>query len=220
MCGGGRYVVGFDEAGRGSLVGEMVVAGYAIEGNRVSMLEDMGVRDSKELSPSRRRELYKRLTSIGVFQVYPVKPGAIDRRNLTTLTEEAIAEILSRLVRRGICIDRVTIDRYGAPRRLYSLLSRINYKGEVLIEEKADSKYLEVAAASIIAKHVRDERIRVLRELYGLEGSGYPSDPRTVKWVMDALSRGEKPPIVRYSWGTLEGTGFRVSKRRTLEDFM
>ncbi len=92
------------------------------------------------------------------------------------------------------------------------------------MEPYADSKYPVVSAASIIAKVVRDRRIDVLRSLYGVEGSGYPADESTVRWVMDVIRRGERPPIIRYSWGTLKGTGAYVEKakraRRTLKDFM
>ncbi len=226
MSSESEWLVGVDEAGRGSLVGEMIVAVVAVPRRALAVLEEAGVRDSKELSPGRRRELYRVIAGVAVFAVWPVPPAEIDRRSLTDLTEEAIAGAFGIVARRAGPIARVVIDRYGKPRRIRFLLARHGYRGPVLVEEKADSRYLEVAAASIVAKHVRDSRIRVLSSMYGVEGSGYPSDPRTVDWVLRTVAAGERPPIIRYSWGTLEGTGARVRKkapgkgRVTLEDFM
>ena len=221
-----RWLIGADEAGRGSLVGEMIVAVAAVPEDVVDALHDLGVRDSKELTPARRRELYGILSGTIVFAVYPVSPRDIDRRNLTLLTEEAIAQAAARVLPRVSGeIIRFTVDKYGRPRMLRYLLSRAGYRGPVIVEEKADARYPEVSVASIIAKHVRDARIRVLSHLYGVEGSGYPSDPRTVEWVLRTVESGLRPPIIRYSWGTLDKVGMRVRKgsgggRPTLEDFM
>ncbi|MCE4602229.1 MAG: ribonuclease HII [Desulfurococcales archaeon] len=223
-CQGPEYAVGVDEAGRGSLVGEMIVAGYAIPVNMLESLLDIGVRDSKDLTPASRRRLYRSLADIGVFSVYPVPPTRIDSRNLASLTEEAIYHVLHRITSRigPKCVSRLVIDRYGTPRRITGEVARLGLRVRPVIQEKADARYPEVGAASIIAKHVRDARIEVIRRIYGIEGSGYPSDPRTVESVMRILGSGKKLPVLRYSWGTLRGTKFYKPKRRpgSLEDFM
>lgn len=214
-----------DEAGRGSLVGEMIVAAVAVPLDEASLLYEEGVRDSKELTPQARARLYRMIASRYPFAVAHVTPREIDSEDLTRLTERAIERAVTRVLPRveGV-VERIVIDRYGKPRLLTYLLRRLGFHGRIVVEEKADARYPEVSAASVVAKHVRDARIRVLRSLYGVEGSGYPSDPRTVEWVLEIVSRGERPPIIRYSWGTLEGTGARVKKktraRTTLEDFL
>ena len=222
-----KWLVGVDEAGRGSLIGEMMVAGYAVRSDHVELLVDMGVRDSKEMSRDERREAYRALATLGVFTVYPVPPERIDSENLVSLTEEAIIAVIGYIdARIGLFnVDRITIDRYGRERGLRTAIREMGCDCKVVIEEKADKRYPEVSAASIIAKHVRDERIRVLRRIYGVRGSGYPGDRETVQWVMDVLSRGYRPPIIRYSWETLEGTGYRVRKYRgrrirSLDEFL
>ncbi len=219
-----RWVIGVDEAGRGSLVGEMIVAAVAVPLDEISYLVEEGVRDSKVLTPQARARLYHLIASRYPFAVAHVTPSEIDSTNLTRLTESAIEKAVSLVLPRveGV-VERIVVDRYGRPRLLHYKLRRLGFRGRILVEEKADSRYPEVSAASIVAKHVRDSRIRVLRSMYGVRGSGYPSDPRTVEWVLETIARGERPPIIRYSWGTLEGTGARVKKKTsgktTLEDF-
>ena len=222
-----RWVIGADEAGRGSLVGEMIVAVIAIPIDELYDLKSKGIKDSKKLSPTERAKFYDELSRMYPFATIPIRPEEIDRENLTLLTEYAIVEGISSIMKRlgdPSYIDRVTIDRYGKPIKLSIMLRRKGYRGRIIVEEKADDKYVEVSAASIIAKHVRDLRIRVLSKMYGVTGSGYPSDESTVDWVMKVIASGERPPIIRYSWGTLQGTEAHVEKKRrkpsiTLDDF-
>ncbi len=225
-------LVGVDEAGRGSLVGDMVIVAYAVHSDSIEALKDLGVRDSKELDSGRRAELYFSLVKVGVFSASRVEPREIDRYNLNKLEAVKVAETVARLLKYSmIKVNggiRVTIDKFGNSSLVKEALARrvTGIRYEVVIEEKADSKYPEVAAASIIAKYLRDSRIKVLRELYGVEGSGYPSDPKTIEWVRKVLSRGERPPIIRYSWYTVKKLGGPWIRKkegaplsRTLDEF-
>ncbi len=227
MASNTYYTIGIDEAGRGSLVGEMMVAAVAVPLCRIDELHELGVKDSKMLTPAKRRELYDILSRELVFAVVPVKPQDIDKENLTILTSTALAKSL-RIIFRRIPIEnttRIVIDKFGSTPRIKITIRKLGYRKEIIIEEKADAKYVEVGAASIIAKHVRDTRLKVLRNMYGVEGSGYPSDPRTIEWLEKIIASGNVPPIIRYSWGTLKGTGLYVKKRKqkhsniTLDEF-
>jgi ribonuclease HII len=74
----------------------------------------------------------------------------------------------------------------------------------LVAENKADEKYPVVSAASIIAKVTRDSVIRELHGEYGDFGSGYPSDRRTVNFVIECYARmGGFPEIVRKKWLTV-----------------
>ncbi len=222
------WVIGFDEAGRGSLVGELIVAGLAVHDYDVERLRELGVRDSKQLSPSARQRLYKEIIRMGPFVTCPIRPSEIDHSNINYLEESAIAKIIEIMTKYiGLPprhIKAIYIDKFGELKFLPKVLERLGFSGKLVDEPKADVNYPVVSAASIIAKVVRDARIAVLRSMYGVEGSGYPSDPRTVDWVMKTLRAGRRPPIIRYSWGTLRGTSAFVRKAkspgRTLEDFM
>ncbi len=221
------YVVGVDEAGRGSLVGEMIVAAVAAPLGSDDELRSIGARDSKAMTASSRARVYAEIARRYPFAAVPVRPWEIDRENLNVLTARAAARAVRIVAERlggynRICL--VIVDRFGSPSKLIAHLRREGYRGRVIAEERADARHPVVGAASVVAKHVRDSRIRVLRSLYGLEGSGYPSDPRTVEWLRRVLERGAPPPIVRRSWDTLRGTPYYVEKEKrtgrvTLEDF-
>ncbi|MCE4625511.1 MAG: ribonuclease HII [Desulfurococcales archaeon] len=221
------YIIGVDEAGRGSIVGEMMVAAIAVPHDESKLLVELGVKDSKLLTPNSRSRLYRELSSRYPFAVVPVRPWEIDEENLNALTAKAASLAVSVVAERVGGFQRVCgvyVDRFGDPGKLRVMLRLRGYKGSLIVEEKADLRYPVVGAASIIAKHVRDRRIRVLRSIYGVEGSGYPSDPRTMEWVRRVLSSGVTPPIIRYSWESLRDTPYYKPKRKkpakvTLEDF-
>lgn len=208
----------------------MVVAAYAVEDRDIHLLEEIGVRDSKELSRSARARLYRALSDIGFFAVASASPREIDSWNLNTVTARKVSQAVSRLIKRLGGPSRITlivVDKFGDAGRVASYLRRLGLaRAEIRVEEKADASYSVVAAASIVAKHLRDERIEVLRRLYGVRGSGYPSDPETEAWLAEVFARGETPPIIRYTWSTVKRLGGPWKRktspgpRRTLEDFM
>jgi ribonuclease HII len=85
------------------------------------------------------------------------------------------------------------------------LAAKMTAKSEIIAENKADSTYPVVSAASIIAKVARDEEIERLRKEFGVRGSGYPSDEETIAWMKEYLDKHKKFPekgLVRYSWET------------------
>ncbi len=220
-----EWYVGVDEAGRGSVIGEMVVAAYAVKPSGLAALPELGVRDSKKLSSAERARLFHELKGYGAFAVAYSTPQEIDVYNLNTLTASKVKEAFSRLLRilgsecgeEGFTVKRVVVDKFGAASRVRWALEEA-YGGPltVIVEERADERWPEVSAASIIAKYVRDSRLQVLRDMYGVEGSGYPGDPHTLEWVRRAVERGYRPPIIRYSWYTLKkvGAGLAYKKKR------
>ncbi len=225
----GKLYLGVDEAGRGSIVGEMIVAAFAVEEGRVGELEEVGVRDSKQLTREVRARLYRALSSIGRFAVAAASPREIDGENLNRVTARKAALAVSRLLKQVGGQSRVAlvvVDKFGDAAAVKEAFRRVGIvRAEIRVEEKADARYSFVAAASIVAKHLRDERIEVLRGLYGVRGSGYPSDPETEAWLAEVFARGEEPPIIRYTWSTVKRLGGpwrrkTVRKARTLEDFM
>jgi len=203
---GKKLVVGIDEAGRGPIVGPLVMAAVAAPREVFEEFHAMGVRDSKELSPRARMRLAEEIErSATVVVVVKHPPALIDAVNLNTMEHDTMLYMLQRIGLRGR-IAEVYVDAVGPPRKTLSLLARTFPDARIIVEPKADARYTPVAAASIVAKVARDAEIERYRSLYGLRGSGYPTDPETLDWIREVYQAnpGEPPPIVRRTWGTLK----------------
>jgi ribonuclease H, mammalian HI/archaeal HII subfamily len=201
------FVGGIDEAGRGPVIGPMVMAIAVIDD--MDKLKNVGVRDSKELSPQGRSRLLNVLRSILTYMDYEViEPETIDRYVYLNALNKLEAEVAVKLIGRALRIVnlvRVYIDSPDPNAKRYGDLIRRSVDSvEVISMNKADKLIPIVSAASIIAKVTRDSIIEELHREYGDFGSGYPSDPRTIgflrNWVRE---HGDLPPIVRRSWSTI-----------------
>lgn len=202
-----RVVAGIDEAGRGPIVGPMVMAAVVLPVDALRGLRLEGVRDSKQLSARARRELLEKIHRVAPLVVVAVHPpGLIDRVNLNLLEYETAAFLASRIVVHCSDVAAIYADAVGPPERYAAVLRKAAPGVRVVAAPKADAKYTAVAAASIVAKVVRDAFIEEYRGRYGLRGSGYPTDPETLEWIREAYQRSPEapPPIVRRSWGTLK----------------
>lgn len=200
-----KLVAGIDEAGRGPVIGPMVIAGVLIEDERVHVLYDLGVRDSKRLTPKRREKLYPEiLKEVKSYHVEVVDAKVIDlergRKNLNVIELEGMAKIISKL--RPDLVQVGSIE-FKTERFRDKLLRRVEVP-EIVSAHHAEDLFPAVAAASIIAKVTRDRLVAKLREIYGDFGSGYPSDPKTVEFLRHVINRGELPEFVRSSWGTVQ----------------
>jgi ribonuclease HII len=83
------------------------------------------------------------------------------------------------------------------------ILQHLEVPLRIISEHDADNRYPIVSAASILAKVRRDEIVGELHNVYGDFGSGYPSDPRTIKFVKQwILNKRCYLPIVRRTWST------------------
>ncbi|MEZ0345179.1 MAG: ribonuclease HII [Infirmifilum sp.] len=207
------YIAGIDEAGRGPLIGPMVIAIVAAKEQKLHLIEKLGVRDSKLLTPSRRERLRRVLEeTLDYISMRVVSPEEIDRavegvtyENLNHLELSLIADLIKKAVRE-VEIVRVYVDSPDPiPSRFRDKLAlEVDGDVEVIVENHADEKYVIVSAASIVAKTERDRIIEKLKREYGDFGSGYPSDPRTIAFIRSLLEGGrDLPPIVRRSWKTL-----------------
>ncbi|MCD6324072.1 MAG: ribonuclease HII [Desulfurococcales archaeon] len=206
MHGRGRaedIILGIDEAGRGPVIGDMFMAGVLVRKEAIPQLIKVGVKDSKRLTPSRREKLFPQIIRASqCVVVVRFPPKRIDLEGLTKLFIEGIARILNHVTKEHGCPKEVFVDAVSNP-AVKNIISKHLCEGSKLIyEHKADSKYHVVAAASIIAKYLRDKHVEALRSFYGDFGSGYPSDPRTREWLRSM--GGKYPPIVRLSWKTLK----------------
>ena len=203
-------IAGVDEAGRGPMIGPMVVCGVLIDPDKISELNKIGARDSKILSPSRRQTLSQKIKGLVTkVEIRSVSAADIDRlRKRTTLNEIEVAEfasVVKSLKPKEVYLDAADVNpkRFG---KKVGELSGISAMGaKIVSEHKADSKYPIVSAASILAKVERDRVIEVMHQEYGDFGSGYPSDPKTIRFVRGLLEeRTVLPPIIRQSWDSVK----------------
>lgn len=198
---------GIDEAGRGCVVGPLVVAGVAAEPDRVEELVELGVKDSKKLTPRRRAVLYPEIlkTCERVHSVQ-IATSEIDRvvttgkkyRKLNYLEALYFARVADELL-----ADSVTVDASDtSPARFQEVIAAsLSSRCQVRAFHKADRDFPLVSAASIVAKVERDREVAKLRGMYGDFGSGYPSDPKTKKYFRRWLEGGRAPPDwTRKSW--------------------
>ena len=196
-------VCGIDEAGRGSFVGPMVIAGVAVEYSSVSYLHEEGVRDSKILSPKFREKLYHTILDVATDNiVQKICPQTIDNsvlfHGLADLELKKMAHIIS-----DMHADEYYVDSCYANASLFEgKLYEHTVDRTIHSHTKADSKFTVVAAASIVAKVVRDRAVANIRRVHPV-GSGYPSDSRAAECVSRIYhSTGMFPSFARRSWYT------------------
>ena len=194
-------VCGVDDAGRGSMLGPLVIAGVSMEKRHLRRLRSLGVRDSKRLSPGRREEMYDRILDVADgYHITKIHPRSIDasvrRHGLNGLEARHMARVVSRLDPDTSYVDSCDVN----PGRFGRAISEMSENRKIMSYHHADSRFVIVSAASILAKVTRDRAIARLRRDHDL-GSGYPSDSRTVGFVrMYYGENGSLPPFVRKSW--------------------
>jgi len=194
-------ICGVDDAGRGSVLGPLVIAGISIEQKNIKKLVKIGVKDSKQLSPQMREKLYEQiLLLVEGYHVAKIPPKTIDKsvsKNLLNQLEaNYMAKVIKKLEAGSSYVDSCDVN----PKRFGLYISNIAKTGKIISSHHADRKYPVVSAASIIAKVSRDREIEKLRKNHNL-GSGYPSDPKTMKFIKEWISQnGNVPVFVRKSW--------------------
>ena len=194
-------VLGLDEAGRGCVLGPLVVGGFCPAVSDAA-LGSLGVTDSKALSPAKRRAIAAALPTMGTGALRFLSPAQIDAGNVNALEEDAFVDLIATFAPDRVLLDAPVQPR-GIPALVLRLQAALRARGaavpEIIAEPKADLHHRPVGAASILAKVARDAEIAAL----GPVGSGYPSDPVTVAWLQGFVDRGEPwPACVRQRWGT------------------
>jgi ribonuclease HII len=216
-------ISGIDEAGKGPVLGPMCVAGVLLHETGIDALSSIGVRDSKLLSSKRREVLAEDIKNIAdKYFILEVSPLQIDElRKIMTMNEIMVlcyARVLEELRPRHAFVDAADViaERFGENLRM-------KYSGDILItsEHQADVKYPIVSAASILAKVQRDMLVKQLGEKTGFDiGSGYPSDPKTIRflegWVNEHASL---PDFARSSWETSKRILGKFNRKVPMEAF-
>ena len=203
---------GVDEAGKGPVLGPMIIA--IVSGDE-DTLKKIGAKDSKALShPSRLRifELIKK--EAGFMQWVKISSSELNREmegeTINKIEERKVSELINFSPCSKIYVDSFDVNE----ERLSKLLSGMTGK-EVICRHRADSQFYSVSAASIEAKVIREREMDIIRKKYGNIGSGYPSDPMTVKFLEDSIKNGiDITDIVRTHWKTYLNAVNSVRQKR------
>ncbi|MBN3037571.1 MAG: ribonuclease HII [Candidatus Diapherotrites archaeon] len=200
-------VLGIDEAGRGPVLGPMVIAGVIDTDRSEVKFSEMGCRDSKELTPARREDLHdKIMRSAKEVRMIAITAGEIDAlRKIMSLNEVEAKKIGELAAMFQNSPDKIIVDCPDTMTDMFvrRLRKYVGTDVEIVAEHKADVNYPIVSAASIIAKVERDRIIKRIEKKYGSIGSGYPADPITKKFLDEYFKEhGKLPPEARKSWET------------------
>jgi len=194
-------ICGVDDAGRGSMLGPLVIAGISLDKIKIRKLSALGVKDSKKLTVKTREELYKKIISlVDSYYVAKISPKSIDnsvkKHGLNKLEAKYMAKVISKLNPDTSFVDSCDVN----PKRFGKEISRLSNNKKICSYHHADSRFIVVSAASIIAKVTRDKAITRLRKDHDL-GSGYPSDRKTINFVKKYYrTQKTMPNFVRKSW--------------------
>lgn len=200
-------VAGVDEAGRGCVIGPLVIAGVLIKEENLHFLRQLGVKDSKLLSPKKREALAAEIARLAEkHHVVKLLPSEIDRavesgrklHKLNRLEAQTMSQVINVLKPDEAYVDAAdTLEE----RFKHHIQEGLTVKAKITSRHKADKIYAVVSAASIIAKVERDKEIAALKEAYGNFGSGYLADQKTMLFLKQWLqTHADYPSCVRQSW--------------------
>jgi len=221
-------ILGIDDAGRGPLIGPMILAGVLIKKENEDFLKKRGVNDSKKLTDNKRFELKEVIEGIvESFKVVKTEAEDIDSSinsgvNLNTLEAIKCADIINSLntgkEKIKVIVDCPSVNTSAWKKTLMSYIKN-NENLDISCEHKADANHISVSAASILAKCAREEEVAKLKKEfseYGDIGSGYPSDPYTKEFLKKQGDKLKDSGLFRKTWATWKTLFPEDNKQKTL----
>ena len=213
-------IIGIDEAGRGPVIGPLVVGILSIPASDESMLIEKDISDSKHHSAKKRNEMYEWILQqskerdwyVDTIICPPDKiDNAVNGEGLNILEVDLFSAILNRhnaVISHpySILMDACDVNEQRFTNRISERMKNWPIEDSTIrSEHKADANHRIVGGASIVAKVVRDRFMDSLQEELGFEiGSGYPSDAKTVSALSKLIRNDEIHTQVRWSWATVE----------------
>ena len=198
-------VVGVDEAGKGPVIGPLIIVGILVNEEDSARLKTLGAKDSKLLMHKKRIALAKQILKIvKSHKIITIQPDEIDHAvyghdglNLNWLEARKTAEILNYLRPDKAIIDCPSPNIGAYTNYLKKFLNNSNM--ELIVEHKADKNHVVVSAASIIAKVIREEEVEKIEKKLGQKiGTGYMSNLQCQEFVKKNFDR--HPEFFRKSW--------------------
>ncbi len=220
------FISGGDEAGRGALIGPLVISLVSIKKNLEYKLSDIGVTDSKLISKKKRKILFPQIhelcSEIKVSKIYPMEINKAFETKISLNQLEAMhfSALFNQMKTYASLLyldsPEVIQEKFGILFQKMSkkpvIVKNVKFKKElglsytkIISEHKADLRYPVVSAASIIAKVIRDNEIKLIeKKLHIKFGSGYPSDKITIDSVRNNLKNPKINEFLRVHWKTVD----------------
>ncbi len=210
-----ELTLGIDDAGRGPVIGPMVLAGCLVKKGDEEKLKSLGVKDSKLLTAQKREKILEEIRIIAKDSDYEILTAKEINEmmtsgiNLNFIEAIAAAKIINKIRKKNKEDFTVVLDCPSVNTQAW--LTKVKeFVGEThgmkfICEHKADANYVSVSAGSIIAKVTRDSEIEKLKKEIGIDfGSGYPSDPATKEFIKKNYEKYKNLQIFREHWQTLK----------------
>lgn len=226
-----ELIIGIDDAGRGPLIGPMILAGVLMTKEQELVLRKLGVKDSKQVLHPLRIKLAKEIKENSInYKVVKAFPDEIDKYvstkklNLNTLEAVKAAEIINFLntskEKIKVILDCPSVNTKKWKAKLLEFVSKKDNL-EVVCEHKADINHISASSASILAKVAREEEVEKIKKQIGIDfGSGYPADPTTKEFLKKHGKELENSGIFRKTWATWKALFPEKGKRQAqLGDF-
>ncbi|MEM3702271.1 MAG: ribonuclease HII [Candidatus Micrarchaeia archaeon] len=211
----GAVIGGVDEAGRGAVLGPLVLCVAIAEKEKEQFLRYIGVKDSKMLSPEKREELAEEIkeichlhiqkitaNSINEFMKKGVSLNEVEAMFISKALQEIEPDIAEKIEK--IYIDAPDPDAVRFTHRIKSNLPiDLAVASKLHSSHKADVKYPICSAASIIAKVTRDEEIEKIKKEIGCDfGTGYPHDELAINCIKQNIDNPVLLKYLRTEWST------------------
>jgi len=200
-------ICGIDEAGRGPIVGPLVMAGVSVTEDKIELLKAMGIKDSKLIPAEKREILFDEIIKlVDSYDIIEISAEEIDEYqergiNLNQMEARVAAKIINKLKPSKVYVDSPEPANGGAKFGIM-INEFLNVQPEMIAEHGADHKYVVAGAASILAKVSRDREVaRIVEEIGAEIGSGYPHDPRCRAYLEENF-RGPIHKYLRKCWST------------------
>lgn len=218
-------ILGIDDAGRGPLIGPMILAGCLVTKELEAEFKKLGVKDSKLLGDSKREYLAGEIRKKALAYFLTVThPFEIDSRasvglNLNQIEAIKAAEIINHLLKNIDEPVRIIIDCPSTNRESWRnyVFKHIEKKDNIILacEHKADRDYVACSAASVLAKSEREKEVAKIKEKIGKDfGSGYPADPKTIEFLKKYRKEHQKDGIFRETWATFQESKAKASQKK------
>ncbi|MCW8966130.1 MAG: ribonuclease HII [Candidatus Pacearchaeota archaeon] len=207
-----ELTLGIDDAGRGPVIGPMVLAGCLIDDKTSKEFKKLGITDSKKLTQKKRENLAEKIKQKAeTYEIIIISPPQIENYNhngtkLNEVEAFACASIINK-INKGYEKIKIVIDCPSVNIEKWTKFLKSKIKDssnlEISCEHKADNNHIVVGAASILAKCTRELEMDKIKQIYGKEvGSGYCSDPATKKFLEKYAREHKDKGIFRKTWIT------------------